>query len=38
MRILKRVVLAVIVLLGLAFIALHLGPDADTDADIDASL
>jgi hypothetical protein len=38
MRLLKRIVLAVIVLLGLAFIALHIGPDVDTDADTDAQL
>jgi hypothetical protein len=38
MRRVKRFLIALIALLGLAFILLNVGPDTDTDADIDASL
>lgn len=38
MRLLKRLLIALVALLGLAFILLHVGPDTDTDADIDARL
>lgn len=38
MRLLKRILLALVVLFSLAFLLLHIGPDTDTDADIDASL
>jgi hypothetical protein len=38
MRLLKRILIALAVLFSLAFILLHIGPDTDTDADIDASL
>ena len=38
MRLLKRMVSALLALLGLAFLLLHAGPDVDTDADIDDSL
>jgi hypothetical protein len=38
MRRVKRFLIALITLLGLAFILLNVGPDTDTDADIDASL
>jgi hypothetical protein len=38
MRLLKRILIALVALLGLAFLLLQVGPDTDTDADIDASL
>jgi hypothetical protein len=38
MRLLKRVLIVLVALLGLGFILLQVGPDSDTDADIDASL
>jgi hypothetical protein len=38
MRLLKRLLVALVALLGLAFLLLQVGPDTDTDADIDASL
>jgi hypothetical protein len=38
MRLLKRVLIVLAALLGLAFILLHVGPDVDTDEDIDNSI
>lgn len=38
MRWLKRILIALLALSGLAFILLHAGPDIDTDADIDNAL
>jgi hypothetical protein len=38
MRLLKRVLIVLVALLGLAFMLLQVGPDTDTDADVDARL
>ena len=38
MRVLKRILVALQALSGLAFLLLHAGPDVDTDTDIDNAL